>query len=374
MLAAGDTWHRRRSDDEQINRMTLDTITAVIPVYNKEAYVARAIQSVLDQVRPVDEIIIVDDGSTDRSRDKIGLFQDTRIRVLRSTAPASGPSHARNQAIRAATSTWVAFLDADDMWHPGFIAEVEAILDQATDQMGCVFTGWHDVWADGSITVDKYSAEFHQHPPLQVDFDSFLAKWVTLRSCPMWTSAVVVRRDVLLDTGLFPERCRRGEDKDTWLRVMSVTRAIRSCRPCSSYYRSTSAQITRTCSLNVRHCLCPTLERMISETSGRRRRLLMRLFNTEVFDYAIQVGQREHISPEMYRGFHIWLDPGRYCILLALTYVPVQIQMIVRSFVLRLRVGLGRPPSKSHASAVEFAGVRTPNSLFKDQSTTLLDQ
>lgn len=339
--------------------MTLTTVTAVIPVYNKERYVAPAIQSVLDQTRPVDEIVIIDDGSTDGSRDEIELFRDTRIRVLKAATPAQGPSRARNQAIRAATSTWIAFLDADDMWHPNFIAEFEAILDQAPDQTGCVFTGWCNIWADGSITEDRYSAKLHRRTPKQVDFDGFLADWVALRSCPMWTSAVVIRRDVLLRAGLFPERCRQGEDKDTWLRVMSITNAMRSCRLCSSYYRSTSSQITRTCSLNTRHCLCPTLERMIPETSGRRRRLLMRLFNTEVFEYAIHVGQKEHISSEMYRGFHIWLDPVRYGVLLALTYVPVRVQRIVRAFVLGIRAGLGRPSSKWEAAVVERPGTRS---------------
>jgi glycosyltransferase involved in cell wall biosynthesis len=351
--------------------MTLNTVTAVIPVYNKEHYVGRAIRSVLDQTRPVDEIIIVDDGSTDGSRGVIESFRDRRIRVLKPAASPGGPSRARNRAIHAATSTWVAFLDADDMWHSHFMAEIEAILAHDPDQTGCAFTGWHNVWADGSITEDRYSVEFHQRAPTQLDFDSFVADWLVLRSCPMWTSAVVIRRDVLLHAGLFPERCQQGEDKDTWLRVMALTKAMRSCRPCSSYYRSTGAQITRRCSLNVRHCVCPTLERMISEASGRRRRLLMRLFNTEVFEYAVHAGQKEHISPEMYQGFRIRLDPGRYLILLALTYVPVRIQTLVRSCVLYVGGALGRPRSKWQATAVEATN---RNSLLENQNASFFDQ
>ncbi len=354
--------------------MTLMTVSAVIPVYNKERYVARAIQSVLDQTRPVDEIIIVDDGSTDGSRDQIELFRDNRIRVLTATTPARGPSRARNEGIRAATSTWIAFLDADDVWRPDFLAEVASSLNHAPDQTGCVSTGWHSIWPDGSVTEDPYSAKSHWRSPRQLDLDGFLGDWVGLRSCPMWTSAVVIRRDVLLRAGLFPERCMQGEDKDTWLRVMSITKAMRSSRPCSAYYRSTGAQITRTCSPNVRHCLCPTLERMIPRASGRRRRLLMRLFNAEVFLYAVHVGQKEHIAAGMYRGFYLWLDPGRYLILLALTYVPLPVQRFVRSCILRISAGLGRPPSKWETRTVEFAGTTGRNSLLEDENASLLDQ
>jgi glycosyltransferase involved in cell wall biosynthesis len=331
--------------------MSFDTVSAVIPVYNKEAYVARAIQSVLDQQRPVDEIIVVDDGSTDGSRKQLELFRDSRMRILDPATPGRGPSRARNQGIRAATSRWIAFLDADDVWHPYFIAEVEATLRRAGEHTGCVFTGWQNMWADGSITQDRYSARPRQSAFNALDFDSFIADWLAVGSCPMWTSAVVLRRDVLLSAGLFPERCYRGEDKDTWLRVMALTDAMSSSRPCSSYYRSTSGQITRTCTANMRHCLCPTLEQMISRASGRRRRLLMRLFNYEVYEYAVHVGQKERISPELYRGFRVWLDPRRYCVLLALTYLPVSIQKLLRSCFLWVRAASAGPGSKWRTEA-----------------------
>jgi hypothetical protein len=249
------------------------------------------------------------------------------------------------------------------MWHPHFMAEFETILDRAPEHMGCVFTGWHNIWADGSITKDRYSGEFDECASNHLDFDTFVADWIALRSCPIWTSAVVIKREMLLRAGMFPERCQQGEDKDTWLRVMALTDGLRSCRPCSSYYRSTGSQITRTCSLNVRHCLCPTLERMIAETSGRRRRLLKRLFNTEVFEYAVHVGQKEQISPEIYRGFYTWLDPGRYCVLLALTYVPVRIQSLARSLVLAIGAGLGRPSSRWRAAAVELSRAKGSKSV-----------
>ena len=85
--------------------MTTNTIAAVIPLYNKKPYIARAITSVLAQTRPIEEIIVVDDASTDGSLEQLKAFQDPRIRVLRRTDPRQrGLPATRNLGIRSATS------------------------------------------------------------------------------------------------------------------------------------------------------------------------------------------------------------------------------------------------------------------------------
>src|SRR5437879_11708497 len=115
--------------------MTTSTIATVIPLYNKEPYIARAITSVLAQTRPVDEIIVVDDASTDGSLERIKAFQDSRIRVLRRTDPRQrGLPATRNLGIRSATSRWIALLDADDRWHEDFIESSNKLLAQALDR------------------------------------------------------------------------------------------------------------------------------------------------------------------------------------------------------------------------------------------------
>src|SRR5713226_4688954 len=130
--------------------MTINTIAAVIPLYNKEPYVARAIASVLAQTRPVEEIIVVDDASTDCSLEQIKAFQDPRIRVLRRMDPRQrGLPATRNLGIRSATSRWIALLDADDRWHEDFIEESKKLMAQASDRMGFIFTGWESVSPNG---------------------------------------------------------------------------------------------------------------------------------------------------------------------------------------------------------------------------------
>jgi hypothetical protein len=139
---------------------------------------------------------------------------------------------------------------------------------------------------------------------------------------------------MLLEAGLFQERCRRGEDKEMWLRLLSITDALASPRVCISYYRAIPGQMQESVTTNVRHCVCATLEDMITRSSGARRRLLKRLFNYEVFSYARGVGQRQRVSPEVYRGFFVSINPQRYIVLLLLSYAPVSVQKLIRRLLL----------------------------------------
>jgi glycosyltransferase involved in cell wall biosynthesis len=325
--------------------MITNTIAAVIPLFNKEPYIARAITSVLAQTRPVDEIIVVDDASTDGSLEQVNAFQDPRIRVLRRMDPRErGLPATRNVGIRSATSRWIALLDADDRWHDDFIEECEKLIAQASDRIGFLFTGWESVWSDGAVTRDAYSVRCDGQGFKQLGLDSFVSAWLDLGACPVFPSGVVIRRDTLLEAGLFQERCRRGEDKEMWLRVLAITDALSSPRVCSSYYRDIPGAMNETISTNVRHCLCATLEAMIAHASGTRRGLLMRLFNHQVIEYARWVAGRERLSPEVYRGFFASIDPQGYILLLALSYLPLPVQQIVRRGMLWTRrvIGLRR--------------------------------
>jgi teichuronic acid biosynthesis glycosyltransferase TuaG len=92
------------------------SFTVVIPVFNGETTIASAIESCLQQTVLPDEIIIVDDGSTDRTASVVAMFNNELIRYQHNEQN-SGPSHARNQGIRSARSSWILFLDADDVFH-----------------------------------------------------------------------------------------------------------------------------------------------------------------------------------------------------------------------------------------------------------------
>lgn len=100
----------------------------VMPLWNKRHVLADTVASVLGQSWPGFELVVVDDGSTDGSADLVASFDDPRIRML--TQANAGPGPARNAGIEAARHDWIAFLDADDLWLPDHLAELDRIRRQ----------------------------------------------------------------------------------------------------------------------------------------------------------------------------------------------------------------------------------------------------
>jgi glycosyltransferase involved in cell wall biosynthesis len=184
-------------------------VTAIVPLYNKRETVAEAIDSALAQTRLPDEIVIVDDGSTDGSGD---LVQDryghnSRIRLIRQAN--QGVSAARNAAIRASRSPLLAFLDADDRWLPQKLERQLAILQR---QPECML-----VFAAAELCQERSGVTWLEGH--DVRRESYLQDFFRERHLPV-CSGVVVRRAALDDVGVFDESLRMGEDHDLWLRVM----------------------------------------------------------------------------------------------------------------------------------------------------------
>lgn len=107
-----------------------DLISVIIPVYNGERYLAEAIESVLAQTRSPDEIIIVDDGSTDDSA-AVARRYASLARLVQQ--PNLGAGAARNRGVEAAQGAWLAFLDADDLWLPDKLTRQMALFEADPD-------------------------------------------------------------------------------------------------------------------------------------------------------------------------------------------------------------------------------------------------
>ena len=192
-------------------------VTAVIPAYNKELYIGRAIESALAQTYPQLQVIVVDDGSSDGTRAIAERFaaQDERVRIV--SVENAGVAAARNLGTQLATTPYVAYLDADDLWHPEKIARQVAALSvhgHEGDWAGCYTL---------SRFIDPADRVLGNGPCADARGDFFVPH--LYRNHLGNGSCLLVRRDAALAVGGFdPEHARRGlgglEDYEFQLKLL----------------------------------------------------------------------------------------------------------------------------------------------------------
>jgi glycosyltransferase involved in cell wall biosynthesis len=187
------------------------TVAVIIPTFNHARFLGEAIESVRAQTRPADEIIVVDDGSTDNAEVVVAQFPD--VRLIRTEN--RGPSAARNTGLWNCKADYVIFLDADDRLLP---TALEAGLVCAAAHPDCAFFygGLHRVSEDGTLLSS------HIYKPLNGDaYLEFLR-----RNQVSGIMSVLFRRDCLLAVNGFDETLRRAEDYDSYLRIARKYRIV----------------------------------------------------------------------------------------------------------------------------------------------------
>lgn len=216
-------------------------ISVVIPCHNAERWIAATLRSVLAQQIDGLEIVVVDDGSVDRSAELVA-YEFPEVTLIRQTN--AGVASARNRGIAQAHGQWVAFVDADDIWLPGKLhAQADLLATRPDARM--VYTGWQ-VWRSDDTEPDPDTLARW----CAADGDAASAGpsgWIypeLLLDCAVWTSTVMIRRDVLDEVGGFDESLRIGEDYDLWLRASRVTPILRVPRSLA-LYRQHPDSITR---------------------------------------------------------------------------------------------------------------------------------
>jgi glycosyltransferase involved in cell wall biosynthesis len=179
-------------------------ISVIIPSFNRSHTLARALQSVYDQSSPVEEVILIDDGSTDDSAAMVAR-DFPEVEVIRQSN--SGVSAARNRGIQAARHEWIALLDSDDCWLPQKIASVRQAV---TTHPGYILYHSDELWVRRGVRVN----------PMQKHRKS--GGWIfaqCLPLCAISPSAAVIQKKTLLELGLFDESLPACEDYDLWLRL-----------------------------------------------------------------------------------------------------------------------------------------------------------
>jgi glycosyltransferase involved in cell wall biosynthesis len=176
-------------------------ISVVIPAYNHARWLPESIESALQQTLQPHEIIVVDDGSTDNTREVVARYPVKYIYLAQ-----VGPSAARNHGIREAVGDWIAFLDADDRWLPRKL-ELQAAAVRDEGFCYCATTLFHE---DGQTAPRQF-------------YDARHVKTVLRRQNCIDTSSVLIRKDLLIRIGGFNETIRAGEDWEVWLKLAQLT-------------------------------------------------------------------------------------------------------------------------------------------------------
>ena len=178
--------------------------STILPVYNRAPIVAQALTSVLTQTRPPDEVIVVDDGSTDDLATALAPFAG-RITLIRQ--PNAGVAAARNVGCAAATGDWLTFQDSDDLWTPDHLAVVARDLTAATPDVVCHIGNVDYVGAN--YRQDLFSLKRRTYAPGHaVRVDPALPLVIS----GMTLQGSAVRRDVFARVGGFDETMRLYED------------------------------------------------------------------------------------------------------------------------------------------------------------------
>ena len=210
-------------------------VSVIIPTYNRGRYLARALQSVLDQTYENWEAIVIDNHSTDNTDEVLASFDDTRIKSFKihnhGVIAAS-----RNAGIREAKGVWIAFLDSDDWWLPIKLDVSVKALEEGEDLV------YHDLYVfyEDKIKNTK-SKKLVTRKLIHPVFDDLLLNGNAINN-----SSVVVRKSILEKARNISEDrdLIAAEDYDTWLRISKVSNKFKRLSGCYGYYSQGSDNIS----------------------------------------------------------------------------------------------------------------------------------
>jgi Glycosyl transferase family 2 len=201
-------------------------VSVITPTYNCAAYLPETLGSVLDQTLGDFEIIVVDDGSTDGTRECLRPLGG-RVQYVRLTHSGI-PGKARNVGLEVARGEFVAFLDADDLWAPTKLERQVAIVERERD-VGLCMTDHVEFGLDrdGRSALDRVRDRLDAFPRRPIDQRAYVLTGDTVfvdhlerGPLPLWTSALLVRRSCFETVGGFNEEMPLDDDTQMWLRLI----------------------------------------------------------------------------------------------------------------------------------------------------------
>jgi glycosyltransferase involved in cell wall biosynthesis len=184
--------------------------SVVIPLYNKEAYIEDTLKSVFNQTFKDFDVIIVDDGSTDKSLEIVKKFNDERLNVY--SQKNQGASIARNNGIDYSKSDYIALLDADDYWYNNHLEELKKLID--TFPEAGLFCNNYEIKRDKNL-ISPATFNFNFDNDCMIIKDYFTGSIINSIA---WTSSVAFLKTNFKTIGGFKKSLRTGQDIDLWIR------------------------------------------------------------------------------------------------------------------------------------------------------------
>lgn len=240
--------------------MGLPKVSVIIPAYNRADTIGAAIGSVLRQTEPNFELLVVDDASTDRTKDVVREFRDSRIELLEH-AQNAGSSVARNTGIKAARGSFIALLDSDDLWFPRMLESQLARLRSAPKQVG-------------GIVADHVYTDAERHPRF-VRRNSSSSRspdeLIVIGHGVGMGSSLVAPKEIFGNVGDYDPRYPRAQDWEWLLRFRQKNQMLINPEILFAYQQSNWSKpaVVRQCVNQIKEQHGP----QIAERDGRKRHL-----------------------------------------------------------------------------------------------------
>lgn len=290
------------------------TISVIIPTYNSSSYIKRTLDSVLSQNILPDEIVVVDDGSSDNTVERIEEYKMKNkdvlenIRVIRQNNMGAGA--ARNRAIKEASGEWIAFLDSDDIWMQGKMEAVRTAMEAHPDATIIA----HDEYA-----VDEKDLDSHRLCSLHEVYDESKDLFIQLYEGNFFsTSCMVIKKQIIEKVGGFDESLRSAQDYDLWIRCGMYGKLFYIPEPYEIYV-TRGGNITAN-TYRRYNCEMKICRKYIDELIGRiglkktRKIVRKRIFNIHKVGTYLSLKQRKvgvaakifiRLIPELCKGVNI---------------------------------------------------------------------
>lgn len=201
--------------------------SVIIPLYNKEAEIERTVRSVLAQTVQPHEIVVVDDGSTDRSAAIVESIASPLVRLIRQSN--AGECAARNTAMAHATGTHYALVDADDAWKPTFLEEMSGLMEEFPE-CGLYCSAFDIINTDGRHPSNSPT----ERGVVENFFEQSMTRYVAI------PSASVIPAEVVAHVGGFPEGMKLGGDQFMWVKIARAYRVAYTPLRLTDYYMAAS--------------------------------------------------------------------------------------------------------------------------------------